>query len=157
MTVFFLLQFPGYGYFTLIVGQVKLQNNAGGDYCDVGKGEDKYCDPYVKFTLNDGESDPQVFTTNTITNAAGFASIDEVFHFKLFRRDTLKVHMEIYDANEEDITQDDKLMFEKTIDVEEIFKSMDQGQSTAIVTLFGNWRSEYLRNNETIVNRSSQP
>lgn len=128
---------------TLLVGLVLLRNEAGGDECDAGESRDKYCDPYVKFTLTDGESESQIFTTNTITNSAGFTTIDEVFYSKKLQGDKTKITMEIYDANEEDITRDDRRMFSETMSLEKFISEMEHGKPTAKVVLYGNWIPEH--------------
>lgn len=121
--------------------------------CDSTGGMTNYCDPYVKITVNDGESEPQVFTTNTIPNSAGFTTIDEMFYSKKLRKDTTEVIVEIYDANEEEIMEDDKLMYHDRMSLKDFLDSsrFSDGPNTELVAL-SLWRPEVKRNNETVSN-----
>lgn len=155
--IFFSIRISDYGHLTIYVSQVKVQNKNGDNRCDYSEtGMDKYCDPYVKITLSDDESDPQVFTTNTILNTAGFATIDQLFYSKKLRKDKLKIKIEIYDSNVSNVFANDEVMFEQSVNVEGLVKSNTFGKETAKIIAKSFWSPDYERNKQEINNKRSR-
>lgn len=125
---------------------IKVLTKEGGDSCDLTEfGMDRLCDPYAKFTLNDGESEPQVFTTNIVLNSAGYTKIDEIFYSKRLRKDTLKIELEIFDSNVGNVLTDDERMLDRNMKLEELVKSYQIGTKTAQVGVINHWKPEFGR------------
>lgn len=126
---------------------VGIKTDDGSDACDLGDGNNKYCDPYVQLTLTDEGSEPQVFKTKTVTNSALLTTIDETFYFEKVSQKA-EILIEIYDANEDEIFND-RLMYEQKFKLPEFFKQNIFGKATSVVIINGFWRPELLRRNST--------
>lgn len=140
--LFFLLEFPAYGYLTVNIGMIGILTVSGSDECDPGRGMDRFCDPYVKLTLTDGESKPEVHKTITVLNSAGYTLIDETIHFEK-ASNKAEILIEIYDSNENDVFGDDQLMFNRKMKVLDFVKDTIYGENNAKVLLNAIWRPEY--------------
>lgn len=134
---------------TIYVSLVKVRSDANSEVCDSTEfGMNRFCDPYAKFTLSDGESEPQVFTTRTIPDAVGFTKVDETFYSKKLRKDKLTIKVEIYDSNDGNVFADDEKMFERSMNLTEFTNSFQIGteKKTSEVGYLSHWTPEFIRN-----------
>lgn len=99
-------------------------------------------------TLSDGKSEPQVFKTKTVTNAALFRTVDETFYFEKTSSKS-EILIEVYDSNEDEIV-DDKQLYNIKMPISAFLFTPLFSASDSMVLMHASWRGEHIRKNSTI-------